>query len=94
MRVEIGIPRVCLGLLLFSFDWISLYSANDESPLCDHFAFSFCLVSVPVLLSTLRILNGTKLKVCKYFYTVFLRSVVFLFYAQIMPCGTYLGAQK
>lgn len=56
--------------------------------------FNFCLVSVPVLFSTLRVPNGTKLKVCKYFYTLSLRFVVFLFYAQIMPCGTYLDARK
>lgn len=57
-------------------------------------AFSFCLVSAPAPLTTLRVPNGTKLKVYEYFYTVFLRAVVFLFYAQIMPCGTYLDAQK
>lgn len=46
MSVEIGIPRVCLGLLLFSFDWISLYSANNEFLSYDHLAFSFCLVFI------------------------------------------------
>lgn len=37
MSVEIGIPRVCLGLLLFSFNWILLYSANNEFLSYDHF---------------------------------------------------------
>lgn len=87
-------PPGLFGLLLFSFNWISLYSANNEFLSYDHFAFSFCLVSVQALLSTLRVLNGTKLKVYKYFCIVFLRSVVLLFYPQIMPCGTYLATPK
>lgn len=97
MRVEIGIPRVCLGLLLFFFYWISLYSANNEFLSYDHFVFSFCLISAPALLPHLESPDWDKveglLKV-ESIFIVFLRSLVFLFYAQIMPRGTYLDAKK
>lgn len=90
MRVEIGIPRVCLGWLLLSVDWILLYSANDDPAS----AISFSLpppTPTPPAFSFLRLLRYYP--PWEYFSPLSRSVFVFFVFTQIMPRGTHLGVQ-